>query len=231
MKFYNWIKPFISLLIIVLTLLAHNTIVLADAECMGGAGEGCGIINSNVFTGKWCEVNGFKCYFTQNQAEACTANSSDGQPCCSGNNASSFCTNPPTPTIPAPTPTPAATATPAPFTPYSPPTNETFDAVNPLNIAGGNSIDASIPSQFKDELSTPGGIISRALTFIFPLAGLLLFALLVWGGFEMLIGSPTKKSMESGKNRVTAAIAGFFLLFAAYWIWQIVEVIFGVAIL
>lgn len=137
---------------------------------------------------------------------------------------------PPTPTS-SPVPTAANTPTPAPFEPYSPPTNETFDAVNPLNIAGGDNIDATVPSQFKDELSTPGGIISRALTFIFPLAGLLLFALLVWGGFEMLIGSPTKKSMESGKNRVTAAIAGFFLLFAAYWIWQIVEVIFGVAIL
>lgn len=137
---------------------------------------------------------------------------------------------PPTST-PAPTPTPVATATPAPFTPYSPPTNETFDAVNPLNIGGGTSIDQSSPSAYKTDLSTPGGIISRALTFIFPLAGLLLFALLVWGGFEMLIGSPTKKSMESGKNRITAAVAGFFLLFAAYWIWQIVEVIFGVAIL
>lgn len=150
--------------------------------------------------------------------------------CCNGPNVTAMCNALPIPTSP-PAPTSAATPTPAPFEPYSPPTNETFDAVNPLLIGGGDDIDDQEPSQYASQLSTPGGIISRALTFIFPLAGLLLFALLVWGGFEMLIGSPTKKSMESGKNRITAALAGFFLLFATYWIWQIVEVIFGVAIL
>ncbi len=132
----------------------------------------------------------------------------------------------------SPTPiAPPLTPTPGDFSPLAPPSNETFDAVNPLLIGGGDDIDDQEESQYANQLSTPGGIISRALTFIFPLAGLLLFALLVWGGFEMLAGSPTKKSMESGKNRITAALAGFFLLFAAYWIWQIVEVIFGVAIL
>lgn len=183
--------------------------------------SGCGVIGSDL--GNWyCDS---PTCFAVNYA-ACGSNVVGGT-CCYGPERINLCTGSPTST---PTPGPS-TPTPAPFSPYSPPTNETFDAVNPLNIAGGDNIDASTPSEFKDELSTPGGIISRALTFIFPLAGLLLFALLVWGGFEMLAGSPTKKSMESGKNRVTAAIAGFFLLFAAYWIWQIVEVIFGVAIL
>lgn len=164
----------------------------------------------------------------------CLANTL-GQPCCAGSTAHTECLafQPPTstPTPGSATPTPVNTPTTPPFSPINPPSNETFDAVNPLNIGGGTSIDQSSPSAYKTDLSTPGGIISRALTFIFPLAGLLLFALLVWGGFEMLVGSPTKKSMESGKNRITAALAGFFLLFAAYWIWQIVEIIFGVAIL
>lgn len=156
---------------------------------------------------------------SQDNTKCCLNVGIGGQQLCSAFTAT------PTPVPPPPTPTPGE------LSPINPPTNETFDAINPLLIGGGNDIDDQEESQYASQLSTPGGIISRALTFIFPLAGLLLFALLVWGGFEMLIGSPTKKSMESGKNRITAALAGFFLLFAAYWIWQIVEVIFGVAIL
>lgn len=204
-----------------LFLLVVLPVSIVNASCEDTE-SGCAVIGRDIQGNWYCDS---PTCFAVNYA-ACGSNVVGGT-CCYGPERINLCTGSPTST---PTPGPS-TPTPAPFEPYSPPTNETFDAVNPLNIAGGDNIDATVPSQFKDELSTPGGIISRALTFIFPLAGLLLFALLVWGGFEMLIGSPTKKSMESGKNRVTAAIAGFFLLFAAYWIWQIVEVIFGVAIL
>lgn len=101
------------------------------------------------------------------------------------------------------------------------PTNETFDAVNPLQIS---------QSEYADDLSTPGGILSRVLTFAFPIAGMILFVMIVWGGFEILAGANEKKSLDSGKQRVTAAIVGYLLLFCAYWVAQIVEYIFGIAI-
>lgn len=191
----------------------------------------CGTISKDIFQTWYCNAPNCEAV----TFDAC-GSANLGDRCCFGPHSSYLCAGAPTPTnTPTPTqvppPTPINTPTPPPFSPIDPPTNETFDAVNPLLIGGGDDIDDQEPSQYASQLSTPGGIISRALTFIFPLAGLLLFALLVWGGFEMLIGSPTKKSMESGKNRITAALAGFFLLFATYWIWQIVEVIFGVAIL
>jgi hypothetical protein len=99
------------------------------------------------------------------------------------------------------------------------PTNETFDTLNPLR-----------KSPFRRQLSTPGGIVSRLLIFIFPAAGLVLFVMLVWGGFEVLIGGFEKKSLDAGKQRITAAIVGFLLLFASYWIMQIVEYVFGLVI-
>jgi hypothetical protein len=101
-------------------------------------------------------------------------------------------------------------------------TSETFRNLNPLYI--GNS-------EYKTQLSTPRGIISRALTFAFPLGGIILFVMIVWGGFEMLSGAATKKSLDAGRERVTAAIIGFILLFSSYWIVQIVEAVFGVRIL
>lgn len=108
---------------------------------------------------------------------------------------------------------------------------ETFNALNPLQIGGGDTIFSEAPSQYAAQLSTPGGIVSRVLEFAFPIAGLILFLILVWGGFEMLTGAATKKSLDAGKQRVTAALVGFFLLFATYWIGQLLEVIFGIVIL
>lgn len=99
-------------------------------------------------------------------------------------------------------------------------TAETFDDLNPLVIAGSPLAGES-----------PGGLVSRMLNFLFPLSGLVLFLLISWGGFEILISSADQKGMEAGKNRVTAAIIGFLLLFSTYWMAQIVEFIFRIKIL
>lgn len=98
---------------------------------------------------------------------------------------------------------------------------ETLNSLNPITIGGGDG-----------DLTTPGGIISKALGgFIFPIAGIILFVVLVLGGFQMLTGATNSKSIDEGKQRITAAIMGFILLFAAYWIAQLLELIFGIRIL
>ena len=151
-------------------------------------------------------------------------NNSIGSPCCVGTNATTECQAFITPTS-APTPTGPV------IDPINPPTDEFFDLVDPLQHGGGKTILDDVASPFAAQLKTPGGIISRLLFFAFPLAGLILFVMLVWAGFEILIGAPTKKSIDAGKQRATAAIVGFLLLFASYWIFQIIEVVFGVKIL
>jgi len=102
-------------------------------------------------------------------------------------------------------------------------TSETLKQLNPLYQSD---------PKLAEELSTPGGIINRFIqNYAFPLAGLILFVMLVWGGFEMLSGAANKKSIDAGKQRITAAVIGFVLLFAAYWIIQIIEAMFGLSIL
>lgn len=100
-----------------------------------------------------------------------------------------------------------------------------FASLNPLNIFNADP-------EFHDEGKLqPSGVINRALNFIFPLAGLILFVMIIWGGFEMLTGAAKKQNLDAGKQRVTAAITGFILLFISYWIVQIIEFITGVRIL
>ena len=101
-------------------------------------------------------------------------------------------------------------------------TKETLDSFNILKMEN---------SPVADTLSTPEGLINRSLSFVFPIAGMILFGMLVAGGAEMMFGAAGKKSVDSGKQRATAALVGFILLFASYWIVQIVERVFGIDIL
>ncbi len=98
----------------------------------------------------------------------------------------------------------------------------TLDSFNPLLIEG---------SAVADELSRPSSVISRLMTYIFPIAGLGLFVILIISGFEIMMAAAGKKSIDAGKQRATAAVVGFMLLFASYWIAQIIEIVFGIKIL
>jgi hypothetical protein len=101
-------------------------------------------------------------------------------------------------------------------------TNEKLDSFDPLKI--GNS-------EFQEEFSTPGGIITRVLQFAFPLAGIALFLMIVVGGFQILMAAGDDKGMQAGQQRVTYAVIGFILLFSSYWIAQLLGQIFGIKIL
>lgn len=97
---------------------------------------------------------------------------------------------------------------------------QNFDKFNPLVLESSKA----------QQLSTPGGVISEVLKYIFPLAGLILFVMIFWGGFEMMTSSVSGKK-DAGRQRVTTAVIGFLLLFATYWIGQLMEVVFGVKFL
>jgi len=73
-----------------------------------------------------------------------------------------------------------------------------------------------------------GSIIGSLLPYLLTIAGLILFSMLVAGGFTMLAGAANQESQEKGKKMVTSALTGFFVIFLAYWIAQILQVIFKI---
>ena len=79
--------------------------------------------------------------------------------------------------------------------------------------------------------ATLGEIISFLLPYLLTIAGLVLFAMLVAGAFTLLAGATNKENQEKGKKMVTSALTGFFVIFLAFWIAQILQVIFKVNIL
>jgi len=109
-------------------------------------------------------------------------------------------------------------------------TQSDIDALDPLKIGQANR-QAEGGVQNPDQFSTLGGLVNRALEFIFPLSIAILFVMLVWGGFEMLSGAQGKSSaVQAGQKRVTSAIGGFLLLFISYWLVQVIEAVFKINI-
>lgn len=66
---------------------------------------------------------------------------------------------------------------------------------------------------------------------VFILASFILLFLLIGGGFSIIASGGNAKNVDSGKNAITGAILGFLVMFAAFWIIQIVQVVTGVNIL
>ncbi len=97
-----------------------------------------------------------------------------------------------------------------------------------LDLPGGYSI--SEPEGFKFVGGNIGEIINALVPYIFALAGLVLLLILIWGGFEMMTSAGDPKKMESAKGKLTNAVAGFIIIFVAFWLVQILEVIFGLTI-
>lgn len=78
-----------------------------------------------------------------------------------------------------------------------------------------------------------GEFISAILPNIYILAGVVLFFLLIGGGITVIVGAGREdpEGAARGKQAITAAIVGFIIVFASYWIVQIIEIITGIDIL
>lgn len=96
-----------------------------------------------------------------------------------------------------------------------------YDSFNKALGVGGGKI----------KTDTLGDIIGGLLPYLLTIAGLILFGMLVAGGFTMLAGAADKEAQESGKKQITSALTGFLIIFLAYWIAQILQVIFKINIL
>lgn len=100
---------------------------------------------------------------------------------------------------------------------------------------GGGSVNLNqvidntlVPLGFKfNSSSTLGTILTGLLPILYGLAGVGLLIFLIVSGFAFLTSAGDPKKMEAAKGQITAAVLGFILIIAAFWITQIVNYIFG----
>lgn len=94
----------------------------------------------------------------------------------------------------------------------------------------GNVTIDNPPGFFTDKFKNLSSIVSEALPYLFAISGLLLFAYLVWGGFDYLTSMGDEKKAEAARGKITHAILGFIIIFAAYWLVQIADAVFKMGI-
>ena len=90
----------------------------------------------------------------------------------------------------------------------------------------GESVTGPLPDRFTNLAS----VVTNAIPFIFPIAGVILLLYLVWGGFDILTSMGDSKKVEAAKGKVTNAIIGFLIIFFAYWIVQILDNVFRLGV-
>lgn len=78
----------------------------------------------------------------------------------------------------------------------------------------------------KDVYNTPAVVVNVVVQNLFVLGGAVLFFMIILAGFKFASG-PTKAKEES-KNIAQGAGIGFLIMFGAYWIIQIIELLTGI---
>jgi hypothetical protein len=89
---------------------------------------------------------------------------------------------------------------------------ESFNS--PFGQAGGKSL---------------GDLVSLILRGAFAIAGIIILFFLIAGGIQIMAGAgkDNPEAAAKGKQAITAAAIGFAVVFVAYWVIRIIELIAG----
>lgn len=82
-----------------------------------------------------------------------------------------------------------------------------------------------------ENFGTPAQLINVIVPNLFIIAGIILFFLLLFGGFSIITSQGDPKATEKGSQAIVGALVGFLIVIASYWLIQIIEVVTGVQIL
>lgn len=77
-------------------------------------------------------------------------------------------------------------------------------------------------------INTIGDLINVLTSFLYPFASLILFFVLILGGYDILLSRGDPEKVKSGKLKITAGIVGYILLGLAYLISRLLGYVFGV---
>jgi hypothetical protein len=97
-------------------------------------------------------------------------------------------------------------------------------------MAAGVDLPTYAGTGFKFENSTVGDILSKLIPYIYVVAGLILLFMLIMGGLGLMTAAGNPDKIKAGQQKITTALIGFGIVFIAYFVTQLVELIFGVKI-
>lgn len=97
-----------------------------------------------------------------------------------------------------------------------------FDIGSALDFQGA-SADTTYPST--------NVLFQNIIPNLYLIAGLVVFFMILFGGFSIIANRGSKDKVTDGKKVISSAIIGLLVLFASYWIIQIIQVVTDIQIL
>lgn len=76
-------------------------------------------------------------------------------------------------------------------------------------------------------LNSLASIMDRILGFVIPAAAIVLFFVLVFGGYEYMTSQGNPEKVKRGQSILFSAVIGFFLLIFSFLIVKVISFIFG----
>lgn len=77
----------------------------------------------------------------------------------------------------------------------------------------------------KEVFNSTDDMVNLIVKVVFIGAGMVLFFMVIVAGFSMISGN--SKDKDKAKTTMTSAAIGFIVMFAAYWIMQIIQLLTG----
>lgn len=93
-----------------------------------------------------------------------------------------------------------------------------------------NKLAVDIGGAFKSpfgQTKQVGDLVQTLITTSFAVAGIIILFMLVYAGIQMIAGAGSGKSdnAEKAKQAATYAAIGFVIIFVAYWLIRLIEII------
>ena len=85
-----------------------------------------------------------------------------------------------------------------------------------------------IPQPDQAKITDIGLLVSSGINIVIIIAGILVFALLVWGGIQWMTSGGDKTKTEEARNRITAALVGLAIVACSWALTKLIAYFFGV---
>lgn len=92
----------------------------------------------------------------------------------------------------------------------------------------GDCLRLSDSTRVSDVYDNPAFLVNLLISNLFVIAGVIFFLFIIVAGFKFITGG--QKGAEESKDIMKTALIGFSIMFAAYWVIQIIALLTGVVI-
>lgn len=100
-----------------------------------------------------------------------------------------------------------------------------------LQITGvdeaGNPYSVSFKGPLKDSIGSISDLINLLLSIMYPIAGVILFFMIVIGGFKWMSSQGEPDKLDSARKYMTNGVVGFVLLALSFFLVRLIAFVFG----